>query len=578
MPRSTVFGSGTGFDVHGNKSDKLRIHPPYRPLYATGWVVDLMRTLLITATLLTVTLAGCFGFDSDDGFDYVPGENFKETGRTVHLKATVLDLVQKEIYPGMEANMWAFCFKPAREDDTYSANAIEYLPDQEVDTTETAWKGTCSTPGPTIRVSQGDKVIVDFENNHVHPHTIHWHGQYVPWESDGVPGSTQDSVKPGESFRYEFIASRAGSLWYHCHVDTQFHVMQGLYGMFIVEPQETQWEPDVDRDVVWTLGTLKRDLVEATPERVENPHVDHQNLGDCGVTGEQQCQNPPVDVTPDTFLINGVSFPKTLQREDTWILLQPDESIRLRILNAGTTVETIHTHGHDMLVTHIDGNPLHPNARYYVDTIPIMPAQRIDVVIEGREGNEGVWVVHTHVVDHVTNDGQYPGGMLSKIAYPGFENDLTPFAGVELAGGLPYTPPVVLPDDYDRSTTRGMETGAESSEQWSFPVELPCAVKSIRFNVEANAVSNAIQALNELHLEIFAPDGDEIVEEDLGTARSFEWIYDAQSSELHLDEGLYNVTLSGRAVDTTIRMMVAVDYYDSLEEMAYDGNPCEEDH
>ena len=277
-------------------------------------------------------------------------------------------------------------------------------------------------------------------------------------------------------------------------------------------------------------------------------------------------------------MINGVSFPKTLQREDTWILLEPDESIRLRILNAGTTIETIHTHGHDMLVTHVDGNPIPPSARYYVDTVPVMPAQRIDVVIEGRAGNEGVWVVHTHVVDHVANDQQYPGGMLTKIAYPGYEDDLTPFDGVELAGGRPYTPPIQLPDDYDRATTRGMESGTESAEDWSFPVELPCAVKSIRFSVEANAPSSVIQALNELHLEIFAPDGDEIVETDMGAARYTEWVYDVHESEIHLDEGTYNVTLSGRAVDTTVRMAVSVDYYDTLDELAYDGNPCEEEH
>lgn len=521
-----------------------------------------------------VALSGCVTFNS---FDYVPGENFTETGRTVHLKATVLDLVQKEIYPGLEANMWAFCFKPADPDDAYSANAIEYLPDQGVDTTEEAWKATCSTPGPTLRVKQGDKVIVDFENNHVHPHTIHWHGQYVPWESDGVPGSTQDSVAPGEAFRYEFIASRAGTLWYHCHVDTQFHVMQGLYGMFIVEPQETDWEPDTDRDVIWTLGTLQRDLVEATPERVENPHADHQNLGGCGVTGEQGCQNPPVDITPDTFMINGISFPNTIKRDDTKIILEPDESIRLRILNAGTTVETIHTHGHDMLVTHIDGNPLPPAARYYVDTVPVMPAQRMDVVIDGREGNEGVWVVHTHVVDHVVNDGQYPGGMLTKIAYPGFENDLTPFAGVELAGGLPYTPPIFLPADFADETVVDLGTGSEVTATWGFPVDMACAVKSLVFTADVDSLSSSTQNLNDLHVEVNPPGGDHAAEIDLGAGRQAVWRFNTGDAE-HLEDGAYNATVSGRAVDSVLRMSVSVDYFDTIEELTYAGNPCAEGH
>lgn len=536
-----------------------------------------MRVLLVFALLATTTLAGCFGFSDEDG-DFKPGEGFKVTGKEVRLKATVLDLLQKEIYPGFSANMWAFCFKPADPNDDYSAAAIEHLPDQEVDTTEPDWKGTCSTPGPTLRVNQGDRVIVEFENNHVHPHTIHWHGQYVPWESDGVPGSTQDSVEPGDAFTYDFIAERAGSLWYHCHVDTQFHVMQGLFGFMIVEPQDKSREPDVDRDVVWTLSTLQRDLVEATPARIDNPHADHQNLGGCGVTGEQGCQNPPVDITPDTFSINGVSFPKTIQREDTAIRLEPDETIRLRILNAGTTIETIHTHGHDMLITHIDGNPIPKSARYYVDTVPIMPAQRVDVVIEGREGNEGVWVVHTHVVDHVANDKQYPGGMLTKIYYPGFENDLTPFDGVEAAGGLPYQVPIDIPDDYSRVTTRGLETGNEVLENWDFPVEMPCAIKSIFFTVEVNAPSSAAQGLNDLRLVIRGPDGDVVETLNIGATRFQEWFYDAHESEAHIEPGDFNVTLTGRAVDSVARMTVDIDYYDNAEEMAYDGNPCDEAH
>ncbi|MGB0652120.1 MAG: multicopper oxidase family protein [Thermoplasmatota archaeon] len=533
-----------------------------------------MKALLPIVLLLVTGLAGCLGGDEGE-FTYRPGEDFTPTGRTIDLRATVLDLVAKEIYPGFSANMWAFCFKPADPDDEVSAAAIEYPPLGGVDTDQEAWKGTCSTPGPTLRVQQGDRVIVRFENNHVHPHTIHWHGQYVPWDSDGVPGSTQDSVKPGQSFKYDFIASRAGTLWYHCHVDTQFHVMQGLYGVMIVEPQDERWEPETDRDMVWTLGTLQRDLVEATPRRVADPHADHQGLGSCGVTGEQQCQNPPVDVTPDVFMINGVSFPNTLDREDTFILLEPDEKVRLRILNAGTTIETIHTHGHDMLVTHVDGNPLPPAARYYVDTIPVMPAQRIDVVIEGREGNEGVWVVHTHVVDHVVNDGQYPGGMLTKIVYPEFLDDKTPFAGVELPGGLPYEPPLELPEDLELRSAWEFGTAMNTTVTMDIPIELPCAVRAFTLSVESDSATGPTQLLNEIHLKLIAPDGDELFEEDLAAGRLFTWSFDGEG---HLEAGNYTLEIQGRTVDSVIRAVAAVDYADTEEELARFGLDCDEDH
>src|SRR5688572_5997189 len=221
------------------------------------------------ALLALLPLSGCFGAGSN-GFDFVPGTKYKETGKTVHLKAQVVDY-DAELYPGLNAWLWAFCFAPVDPNDAYSANAIEgwtwLAGDKAVDSAGNPLPegtGKCSVPGPTLRVRQGDRVIVEFENRHFHPHTIHWHGQFVEWNSDGAPGVSQDSVVSGAAFTYDFIASRAGSLWYHCHVDTQFHVQQGLYGMIIVEPQDKTYEPkDIDAEHVMILSTANRNTVEA---------------------------------------------------------------------------------------------------------------------------------------------------------------------------------------------------------------------------------------------------------------------------------------------------------------------------
>lgn len=85
------------------------------------------RSLLVVLALVGATaLAGC------SATAFRPGEA-DETGRAIHLKATVLDLLAAPLYPGLEANLWAFCLKPADPDDAVSAAAIEYLPDQMVD-------------------------------------------------------------------------------------------------------------------------------------------------------------------------------------------------------------------------------------------------------------------------------------------------------------------------------------------------------------------------------------------------------------------------------------------------------------
>src|SRR4029077_19942949 len=205
-------------------------------------------------------------------------------------------------------------------------------------------------------------------------------GQYVPNDSDGVPGMTQEAVQTGQSITYDFIAKRAGTLWYHCHVDTHLHVMQGLYGMFIVKPQDTANEPKADSEAVMVLGTMARNVVEAIPG--VNPHA---HPAGCFTSGKPDCQNPPIDSgAANVFLINGHSYPLTEEQEQSWYHVDSGKTLRLRILNAGETVEEVHRHGHDMQVVAIDGNPLPLASRYYVDTVSIGPAERFDVLIEGN--------------------------------------------------------------------------------------------------------------------------------------------------------------------------------------------------
>ncbi len=541
------------------------------------------KLLLTALALFAVPLSGCFG---SSGFDFEPGTGFKETGRTVHLRMWVEDLVEVPVYPGFNANLWAFCAEAKDPNDDYSVAAIEYrsqdgLVIDAAGNIRDASEGKCSVPGPQLRVKQGDRVIVDFENNHFHPHTIHWHGQFVPWESDGVPGSTQDSVAAGNSFRYDFIAKRAGTLWYHCHVDTQFHVMQGLYGTIIVEPQETEWEPkDIDKEYTLVYSNLRRELVETQPlaegEEID-PHKDHRHGASCGASGIQGCQNPKVDVTPDVFLLNGHSFPNTAKRNDTLIELAPGERVRLRILNAGpVSIETLHPHGHDMLVTHKDGNPLPPGARYWVDTLPIGPGERYDVVIEGVEGREGIWVFHSHITTHVTNDGMYPGGALTKIVYPGFEDNHMPFSGAELPGGVGFKPALVIPADLMNSTTisfagTNFPDGVQATGSWSFDVAMPCAARSASVMVRLDPGNAVTGALSEVTVQILKPDGS--LEGTL-TATANELQQTLSIPGLNLTAGQYSLAVGGRVVDANVELSVFLDYFESEDQLYPAGRSC----
>lgn len=98
-----------------------------------------------------------------------------------------------------------------------------------------AWAYNGAVPGPELRVRQGDRVRVTLVNRLPATTSIHWHGIRVPDAMDGVAGITQDAVRSGASFTYEFIAGDAGTYWYHSHQDTSNQIGQGLVGSIVVE-------------------------------------------------------------------------------------------------------------------------------------------------------------------------------------------------------------------------------------------------------------------------------------------------------------------------------------------------------
>lgn len=102
-------------------------------------------------------------------------------------------------------------------------------------------------PGPELRMNEGDTLQVDVSNQLPDPTTVHWHGIPVPNRMDGVPGITQDSIQPGNSFQYTFEVTPPGTYLYHSHVNLQLD--RGLVGPLIIEEES----PHVDYDEDVTL-------------------------------------------------------------------------------------------------------------------------------------------------------------------------------------------------------------------------------------------------------------------------------------------------------------------------------------
>ena len=94
-----------------------------------------------------------------------------------------------------------------------------------------------TSPGPEIRVQQGDLIEVEFVNASVTDGaTLHWHGIDVPNADDGVAGITQDAVPVGGHHIYRFVATDAGTYWYHSHQVSHVQVEGGLLGAIVIEP------------------------------------------------------------------------------------------------------------------------------------------------------------------------------------------------------------------------------------------------------------------------------------------------------------------------------------------------------
>jgi FtsP/CotA-like multicopper oxidase with cupredoxin domain len=114
-----------------------------------------------------------------------------------------------------------------------------------------------SIPGPTLRVQQGSEIIVDVRNDGDVEATVHWHGLRLDNEYDGVPFETQAPIPVGGGeFTYRLRFPDAGLYWYHPHIREDYGLDMGLYGNIVVAPEDADYWPPVNRDVVVTLDDV----------------------------------------------------------------------------------------------------------------------------------------------------------------------------------------------------------------------------------------------------------------------------------------------------------------------------------
>lgn len=139
------------------------------------------------------------------------------------------------------------------EDDSGPADVTEELVAEQGRVTlasgreVTGYSLNGSSPGPLIEATEGDLVEVTVRNESVtEGMTLHWHGIDVPNAEDGVAGVTQDAVDVGEEHTYRFVVDDPGTYWYHSHQVSHEQVIGGLFGSFVVHPDDAPDDAPVD--------------------------------------------------------------------------------------------------------------------------------------------------------------------------------------------------------------------------------------------------------------------------------------------------------------------------------------------
>jgi multicopper oxidase len=285
-------------------------------------------------------------------------------------------------------------------------------------------------PGPLLRVRYGQTLRARYVNRTGGPSTIHWHGMILPNDMDGVPDITQKPVPDGGEFVYTFRPDPAGFRWYHSHAGEQ--QVLGLFGGFLVEDPS---EPRADVEAVLVLhdvpdmSSLRAALAGKSTAPMDVPpgvvmpgmhHTSHHapgggamkgmpgmkdmsGMGDMsgmkgmsgmggmsgmkGMRGMESGSMMGDEISYLSHCIGGAAYPHTRP-----LIVKVGQTVRLRIVNASPTLtHYLRLAGHQLKITHSDGNPLPHSVT--VDALQIGVGERYDAWFEVTRS--GAWLLQS---------------------------------------------------------------------------------------------------------------------------------------------------------------------------------------
>ncbi|XP_058215399.1 laccase-7-like isoform X2 [Rhododendron vialii] len=218
-------------------------------------------------------------------------------------------------------------------------------------------------PGPTIKVHEGDTLVVHVFNKSPYNLTIHWHGifQLQSGWADGPAYVTQCPIFPGNKYTYKFtIIGQEGTLWWHAHYG---YLRATVYGALIIRPR---------------MGNLY-----AFPKPSEEFPIilgEWWNTSVIDVENEALATGGAPNIS-NAFTINGQPGDLySCSSEDTYKLkVVQGETYLLRIINAALNTQLFFKiANHTMTVVAVDACYTNPMV---TDTIVMAPGQTVDALL-----------------------------------------------------------------------------------------------------------------------------------------------------------------------------------------------------
>jgi len=245
-----------------------------------------------------------------------------------------------------------------QDGDTYDLTASVVT--KEIDGmkyTMLAYNG--SIPGPLLKIPQGAEVTINFKNELGMNTLLHSHGVRMDNAFDGSQTS-QKEMKPGETFSYKLKFPDVGMYWYHPHVREDYQQELGLYGGFLVVPQDAAYWSPVNREVPLFLDDI---LIEDDSISLNKKETDHTLMGRFG----------------NVMLVNG---------ETDYVLdAKKGEVIRFYVTNAANTRPfNFAISGVPLKLVGADGGAYEKEE--WVDSVVIGPSERVIVEVLFNESRD----------------------------------------------------------------------------------------------------------------------------------------------------------------------------------------------